>query len=129
MKILSFYVDPVTFKNYISVAKSAGRHHLQDVLATLEKQKPITLDNKQGSVQEQSVILPVLVFSCNRPDIRRSLDGLLKYRPDAKKFPIIVSQDCAHSATAEIIRSYASQVTYIQVITLQQAQFYIIKTL
>ncbi|XP_046632666.1 alpha-1,3-mannosyl-glycoprotein 2-beta-N-acetylglucosaminyltransferase-like [Daphnia pulicaria] len=64
----------------------------------------------------QDIILPVLVFSCNRPDIRRSLDGLLKYRPDAKKFPIIVSQDCAHGATAKVIRSYsdASQVTYIQ---------------
>ncbi|XP_057379393.1 alpha-1,3-mannosyl-glycoprotein 2-beta-N-acetylglucosaminyltransferase-like [Daphnia carinata] len=71
---------------------------------------------KQDVLQEKSVILPVLVFSCNRPDIRRSLDGLLQYRPDAKKFPIIVSQDCAHGATAKVIRSYsdASQVTYIQ---------------
>lgn len=71
---------------------------------------------RKDVLQEKSVILPVLVFSCNRPDIRRSLDGLLKYRPEAKKFPIIVSQDCAHGATAKVIRSYsdASQVTYIQ---------------
>nr|SVE75135.1 EOG090X06K9 [Daphnia dolichocephala] len=71
---------------------------------------------KQNVLQGTGVILPVIVFSCNRPDIRRSLDGLLKYRPDAKKFPIIVSQDCAHGATADVIRSYsdASQVTYIQ---------------
>lgn len=60
-------------------------------------------------------VLPVIVFACNRPDVRRSLDGLLKYRPDPEQFPIIVSQDCAHSTTAEIIRSYASQVTHIQV--------------
>nr|SVE81943.1 EOG090X06K9 [Daphnia magna] len=71
---------------------------------------------RKDVLQEKSVILPVLVFSCNRPDIRRSLDGLLKYRPETKKFPIIVSQDCAHGATAKVIRSYsdASQVTYIQ---------------
>lgn len=69
----------------------------------------------KGSSKSDSVVLPILVFSCNRPDVRRSLDSLLKYRPDAKKFPIIVSQDCAHSNTAQVIRSYASQVTYIQV--------------
>nr|CAG4637025.1 EOG090X06K9 [Ceriodaphnia reticulata]SVE72947.1 EOG090X06K9 [Ceriodaphnia reticulata] len=92
--------------------KSAGREHLRDVLETFKNQKPSIL--KTADVVQEPVILPVLVFSCNRLDIRRSLDGLLKYRPDAKKFPIIVSQDCAHSATAEVIRSYASQVTYIQ---------------
>lgn len=91
------------------------------MLETLELQKPLVINptslvNKGEPVKkEQDVVLPVLVFSCNRPDIRRSLDGLLKYRPDAKKFPIIVSQDCAHGATAEVIRSYSSQVTYIQV--------------
>nr|SVE75765.1 EOG090X06K9 [Daphnia hispanica] len=95
----------------------------ENVLHTLELKEPSgsesrtsSLAIKQDEVQKQGVVLPVLVFSCNRPDIRRSLDGLLKYRPDAKKFPIIVSQDCAHGATAKVIRSYsdASQVTYIQ---------------
>nr|SVE88648.1 EOG090X06K9 [Daphnia sinensis]SVE89273.1 EOG090X06K9 [Daphnia sinensis]SVE89893.1 EOG090X06K9 [Daphnia sinensis]SVE91149.1 EOG090X06K9 [Daphnia sinensis]SVE91774.1 EOG090X06K9 [Daphnia sinensis] len=87
-------------------------------LKLISDREPTTLSVaiRQDVLQEKSVILPVLVFSCNRPDIRRSLDGLLKYRPDAKKFPIIVSQDCAHGATAKVIRSYsdASQVTYIQ---------------
>ncbi len=84
----------------------------------LEKPKVPSPATKKDATQD--IILPVLVFSCNRPDIRRSLDGLLKYRPDAKKFPIIVSQDCAHGATAKVIRSYsdASQITYIQVIHL-----------
>lgn len=55
------------------------------------------------------------MFSCNRPSVRRCLDGLLKYRPDPEKFPIIVSQDCAHSATAKVIQSYGDQVIHIQV--------------
>lgn len=101
--------------------ENPGHVHLKEVLETLELQKPLVLNptsiivKGEPDEKEQDVVLPVLVFSCNRPDIRRSLDGLLKYRPDAKKFPIIVSQDCAHGATAEVIRSYSSQVTYIQV--------------
>ena len=67
-------------------------------------------DNKDANT-----ILPIIVFSCNRPEVRRCLDGLLKYRPDPNKFPIIVSQDCGHAATAEVIQSYGSQVTHIQV--------------
>lgn len=59
--------------------------------------------------------LPIIVFSCNRPSVSRCLDGLLKYRPDPEKFPIIVSQDCAHAATAKVIQSYGDQVIHIQV--------------
>nr|CAG4649346.1 EOG090X06K9 [Scapholeberis mucronata]SVE93628.1 EOG090X06K9 [Scapholeberis mucronata] len=103
-----------------SLGKKSDQGHLQEVLKTLESHKfPITKPkfltrlSKEDS-SRNDVVLPVLVFSCNRPDIRRSLDGLLKYRPDPKKFPIFVSQDCAHGTTAEIIRSYGKQVTYIQ---------------
>ena len=60
--------------------------------------------------------LPVIVFSCNRRTVKRCLDGLIKYRPDPEKFPIIVSQDCAHSATAKVIQSYGDEVIHIQVI-------------
>ena len=65
--------------------------------------------------KEEKIVLPIIVFSCNRPEVRRSLDGLLKYRPDPEKFPIIVSQDCAHSATAQMIQSYIPQVIHIKV--------------
>nr|CAG4637792.1 EOG090X06K9 [Chydorus sphaericus] len=64
--------------------------------------------------KEEKIVLPIIVFSCNRPEVRRSLDGLLKYRPDPEKFPIIVSQDCAHSATAQMIQSYIPQVIHIK---------------
>ena len=64
--------------------------------------------------KDVNTILPIIVFSCNRPEVRRCLDSLLKYRPDPNKFPIIVSQDCGHVATAEVIQSFGSQVTHIQ---------------
>lgn len=104
----------------INLGKKSDREHIQEVLETIESHKlPITrsesLPQESKKKRQEDIVLPVLVFSCNRPDIRRSLDGLLKYRPDAKKFPIIVSQDCGHSVTAEVIRSYGNQVTYIQV--------------
>ncbi|ROT70981.1 Alpha-1,3-mannosyl-glycoprotein 2-beta-N-acetylglucosaminyltransferase [Penaeus vannamei] len=39
-------------------------------------------------------VLPILLIACNREAaVRRSIDLLLKYRPDQDRFPIIVSQD------------------------------------
>nr|CAG4643220.1 EOG090X06K9 [Ilyocryptus agilis] len=83
-----------------------------------KKQVPIVPEGRHAKESEivfsKETILPIIVFSCNRPEIRRCLDGLLKYRPNAEKFPIIVSQDCGHGATAETISSYGSQITHIQ---------------
>lgn len=105
---------------------------VQKVYDTLEKAKSInenlpkvplsqtTLKSKEEESTNkdnvnQATILPIIVFSCNRPEaVRRCLDGLLKHRPDPNKFPIIVSQDCGHAATAQTIQSYGSQVTHIQ---------------
>nr|CAG4646273.1 EOG090X06K9 [Macrothrix elegans] len=100
---------------------SGNSNDLHNAINDQEESKIIQeLQNLESQVkgvdnsQYNSVVLPVIVFSCNRPDVRRSLDGLLKYRPDAAKFPIIVSQDCGHTGTADIIRSYGTQVTHIQ---------------
>lgn len=59
-------------------------------------------------------VAAVLVIACNRPTVKRCLDLLLQYRPSAKQFPIIVSQDCGDEPTANVIRSYGSKVTFIQ---------------
>lgn len=37
-------------------------------------------------------VIPVLVIACNRVSISRSLDLLIKYRPNREQFPIIISQ-------------------------------------
>ena len=46
--------------------------------------------------------------------MRRNLDQLLKYRPDATSFPIIVSQDCGHMATMKVLQSYGDQIILIK---------------
>lgn len=59
-------------------------------------------------------MIGVLLFACNRVTVKRNLDQLIKYRPSAKIFPIIVSQDCNHEPTRRIIESYGEQLTFIQ---------------
>lgn len=62
-----------------------------------------------------NVVIGVLVFACNRITVKRNLDQLLKYRPSAHQFPIIVSQDCGHEPTTKVIESYGDQLQLIQV--------------
>ncbi|CAL8248318.1 unnamed protein product [Lota lota] len=66
------------------------------------------------SLPPAMAVIPVLVMACNRPTVKRCLDRLLEYRPSAQLHPIIVSQDCGHVETAEVIRSYGNQVTHLQ---------------
>ncbi|OPJ80724.1 alpha-1,3-mannosyl-glycoprotein 2-beta-N-acetylglucosaminyltransferase [Patagioenas fasciata monilis] len=61
-----------------------------------------------------SPVLPVLVLACDRSTVRRCLDALLRYRPSAHRFPLIVSQDCGHTETARVIASYGAAVAHIR---------------
>jgi len=55
-----------------------------------------------------------LVIACKRPTVKCCLDFLLQHRPSAQLSPIIVSQDCGHQPTADVIRSYGTQVSFLQ---------------
>ncbi|XP_034184967.1 alpha-1,3-mannosyl-glycoprotein 2-beta-N-acetylglucosaminyltransferase [Osmia lignaria lignaria] len=68
----------------------------------------------KGKLPNGSPIIAVLVFSCNRVTVKRCLDQLIKYRPSVEQFPIIVSEDCQHRQTAEIINRYGNQIMHIQ---------------
>ncbi|KAM3615044.1 uncharacterized protein V6R79_022680 [Siganus canaliculatus] len=70
--------------------------------------------NVQKVVAPRLPVIPILVIACNRVTVRRCLDKLLQHRPSAELYPIIVSQDCGHAETAEVIRSYGNQVTHLQ---------------
>nr|XP_019527517.2 alpha-1,3-mannosyl-glycoprotein 2-beta-N-acetylglucosaminyltransferase [Aedes albopictus] len=61
-----------------------------------------------------SPVIPVLVFACNRLSVNRCLDDLIKHRPRADQFPIIVSQDCDDEPTRNMILSYKDNVTLIR---------------
>lgn len=71
-----------------------------------EKPLLITSDNQP--------VIPVLVFACNRVTVNKCLDNLIEYRPSAEQFPIIVSQDCHHKETKNVILSYQDQVQLIE---------------
>ncbi|XP_074081349.1 alpha-1,3-mannosyl-glycoprotein 2-beta-N-acetylglucosaminyltransferase [Macrotis lagotis] len=61
-----------------------------------------------------TAVLPILVIACDRSTVRRCLDKLLHYRPSVERFPIIVSQDCGHKATAQVIASYGNAIMHIK---------------
>ncbi|XP_069103242.1 alpha-1,3-mannosyl-glycoprotein 2-beta-N-acetylglucosaminyltransferase-like isoform X2 [Argopecten irradians] len=71
--------------------------------------------NKEPGVDANSVVLPILMIACNRVTVSRSLDQLLKYRTSPERFPIIVSQDCGHQATAEVIQKYVASDNVIHI--------------
>lgn len=60
-------------------------------------------------------MIAVLVFACNRITVSKCIDQLLKYRPSRERFPIIVSQDCGHRPTADVIELYGDEITRIEV--------------
>lgn len=63
-----------------------------------------------------SPIIAILVVSCNRITVDRCLDQLIKLRPSKEQFPIIVSQDCEHRQTADVIARYGNQLLHIKVL-------------
>ena len=68
--------------------------------------------NTQHNSEE--TVAAVLVIACNRPEVERCLDSLLRYRPSEKKFPVIVSQDCGHEETARVITNYRDKLMHIK---------------
>lgn len=54
----------------------------------------INFNGKYLNDDENKPVIPVIVFACNRVSVSRSLDLLIKYRPNREQFPIIVSQVC-----------------------------------
>jgi len=51
------------------------------------------------------------MIACNRVTVSRALDSVLAARSkfDSNLFPVVVSQDCGHTATLDVIKKYANQ--------------------
>lgn len=69
-----------------------GEHDKQAKLDARLRKLNKKSDNLKGP------IIPVLVFACNRISVRNCLDDLVRYRPNAQQFPIIVSQVKYHNS-------------------------------
>lgn len=86
----------------------------KEILLQILQQQPQWNPPKAAAPPPPPPVIPILVMACNRVTVRRCLDKLLQYRPSAQLHPIIVSQDCGHAQTAEVIRSYGDRVTHLQ---------------
>ena len=60
--------------------------------------------------------VPVLVIACNRPTVSRALDSILAARSNGEMFPIVVSQDCGHPQTLDVIKKYSNANDHLQYI-------------
>ncbi|XP_005998175.1 alpha-1,3-mannosyl-glycoprotein 2-beta-N-acetylglucosaminyltransferase b [Latimeria chalumnae] len=74
----------------------------------------VKLVQNGAKTEPSSPMIPVLVIACDRTTVRRCLDKLIQYRPSKEFFPIIVSQDCGHAETSQVINSYGDQVMHIK---------------
>lgn len=71
--------------------------------------------NDTGSRQiGDKPVIAVLLFACNRVTVKRPIDQLIQYRPSKEQFPIIVSQDCNHAMTTNVIKAYGNELTLIR---------------
>ncbi|NXA67400.1 MGAT1 acetylglucosaminyltransferase, partial [Mohoua ochrocephala] len=77
-------------------------------------QNPTVPPIPTATAPEELPVIPVLVLACDRSSVRRCLDKILRYRPDPRRFPVIVSQDCGHAETAKVIESYGGAVAHIR---------------
>lgn len=89
----------------------------KDILKQILRHRPLWQPtNRTGpkAVAPGRPVIPILVIACNRVTVRRCVDKLLQLRPAADLHPIVVSQDCGHAETAEVIRSYGDRVTHLR---------------
>jgi len=71
------------------------------------------IENVDSDIQLQ---VPVLVIACNRPTVSRALDSILSARSNGEMFPIVVSQDCGHLQTLDVIKKYSNAHDHLQYI-------------
>lgn len=58
--------------------------------------------------------IAILVIACNRPSVSRCLDNIFKVKPKGIDMPVIVSQDCGHAETENVIKSYGDKLTLVK---------------
>ncbi|GFS10954.1 alpha-1,3-mannosyl-glycoprotein 2-beta-N-acetylglucosaminyltransferase [Elysia marginata] len=100
----------------LRLVKKRNSEREQETAFKLKVQAVKSGSHRAGVEGKQDNVLPVLMIACDRTTVNRALDKLIEYRPSASKFPIIVSQDCGHAPTAEVIQKYVAShnITHIK---------------
>ncbi|KAI3651367.1 hypothetical protein MP228_003789 [Amoeboaphelidium protococcarum] len=55
----------------------------------------------------------LLIIACNRPEIERALNAVYKHKPK-DRIPVIVSQDCNHEPTSEVIDKFSDRLIHLK---------------
>jgi hypothetical protein len=79
-------------------------------------------------------IIKVLVFACNRPNaVEDHLNELLDRRSNSnyeEEFPIIISQDCNHQPTTDLINRYSDKLfAHLKVLEIKYFYINILKSI
>lgn len=99
--------------------EDTGRRDTNDPSGEVDDSKDTSANDDTGKsieteAPQEKPVIPILLFACNRVTVNKALDLLLAYRPDKEQFPIIVTQDCGHKETANVIKSYGDKIVHIQ---------------
>ncbi|RWS16140.1 Alpha-1:3-mannosyl-glycoprotein 2-beta-N-acetylglucosaminyltransferase-like protein [Dinothrombium tinctorium] len=78
-----------------------------------ENPSALSIQTERKAINTEDTIC-VLLLACNRVTVARSLEKLIKHRNNDLSFPIIVSQDCNHEQTTNVIKRFGDQITLIQ---------------
>ena len=96
-------------------------HQLQQSKLAQSPKKELSdgnLDSPKNEDYEvkETLQVPVLIIACNRPTVSRALDSILAARSNGEMFPIVVSQDCGHPETLDVIKKYSNSHDHLQYI-------------
>lgn len=84
-----------------------ARNDAKDVHSPKHSQEEKSFKNFQYKIA-------VLVIACNRPAVSQCLDQIFKIKPQNIDMPVIVSQDCGHSETENVIQSYGNKLSLVK---------------
>lgn len=104
------FIEDTIEKNKNSIIQTKLSPHIKPT----EEPSPVIVNHKPDNSDAKNFKIALLVISCNRVEIRRCLDKIFQYKPKDYPIQVIVSQDCGHQQTAQVIRSYGDKLKFIQ---------------
>ncbi|KAF8387227.1 gly-13, partial [Pristionchus pacificus] len=124
-------IDPVSSISESEIAELNKRILKLDVLVAEERSALRAMRTELEAAERENQIvrkesgssfsgawpdpIPILVFVCNRAEaIKNHLEHLIRTRPSASRFPIVVSQDCDSEDVRKTVESFGDKVLYVK---------------
>ncbi|CAF1046192.1 unnamed protein product [Adineta ricciae] len=109
-----FLINIILLLSIKGFPSSAGRDELISPRGRLVHREPPVNVAAVSPLSKVDVLLPIVVFACNRPRaLQMHIEALLKIRKDPQLNPIIVSLDCNDPATIEVAKKFGDKIKQI----------------